>query len=139
MPNADQGSGYFREVIVLNPQVDLPFTGLESYESIMLSSEMTAQITKIIDENLCGHRDKDSQFAEFRHACQRYSRQYLGLKADTGNQFAIVQFLDFSKRQKAEDLFSDYGKRLVFGFGDFYEKNLFTYFVDIQNRSITVY
>jgi hypothetical protein len=58
-------------------------------------------------------------------ALSNFDRQYLGYHRQNGDSVLIISFINTDKGKKAKELKKSIDKDLIFGFGDWYEKNTF--------------
>lgn len=64
----------------------------------------------------------------------RYNRQYAGYINSSNDTIIYVGLLNFSNKKKAEQRFEGWQKKLLIGFGEFYEKNQEFYHIDLSNN-----
>ena len=64
----------------------------------------------------------------------RYNRQYAGYISSSNDTIIYVGLLNFSNKKKAKKQFEGWQKKLLIGFGEYYEKNQEFYNINLSNN-----
>lgn len=74
---------------------------------------------------------------DVKNKFREYNRQYLGYIDQNGDKVILIQLLNFENRRKAKKNFPNWQNEFITGFGDFYERNVTIFTVNISDKTLS--
>lgn len=65
-----------------------------------------------------------------------YNRQYVGYKNDKGDTIVFVYLMNFRNKRKANLHFNNWKEDVYIGFGEFYENNTDSFYINLDKKII---
>lgn len=74
-------------------------------------------------------------FKDLKH----YNRQYISYKNTNGENYLLIILLNFKNKKLASKYFQGWESKIILGFGEFYEKNMSIYKVNMNTGKVSLF
>ena len=122
--------------VVFSDSVKIPFK-LDSISSqASLTMQEVEEAESILNDQYNGFLDKLGVEQKYTKKLKFFYRQYFSFINLKGEKKVIVSLLYFKNKRRARRNFTGWDKEIFFGFGEFYEKNMRIYKVNLQKKKL---
>lgn len=144
---------YCGEGVIFDDTTRIPFAIDDYYKSYTPTTSDIIKAEKILFENYYSYRtnvlkhfkydevlikkylkEKYKNPKNVKKKYKHYNRQYLGYITNTNDTIVYIGLLNFKNKKKAEEHFQNWKERIIVGFGDFSNKNIDFYNVNLTKK-----
>lgn len=72
----------------------------------------------------------------YKRKYYKWRRNYLGYLDGDGNKVIIIHLINFTHRKKASAKYEEWGKEIIIGYGEWFEKNQLITYINITTKIV---